>query len=162
AVHYAEHRSLIRTIKTLGSDRKLKPIDDVATDWLDEVVPDSFLIDPERPLSPDQLVEQFFPGPVRRRAAPNLLRLATLLIGLVSLLVVWRCTPVPTWFDAKEFAASAASMANSPLAVLWVIAGYTAGSILLAPITLLIIATGVTFGPLLGFIYALCGSCVSA
>jgi len=162
AAHYAEHRSLIRTIETLGRDRGLKPIEDVAIDWLDEVVPDSFLIDPERPLNPDQLVEEFFPGPVRRRAAPNLLRLASLLMGLVGVVVIWRWTPLRTWFDPEAFAASTAPMANSPLAVLWVIAGYTAGSILLTPITLLIIATGVTFGPLLGFIYALCGSCASA
>jgi len=45
---------------------------------------------------------------------------------------------------------------------LWVIGGYIVGSLVLAPITLLVIATAAAFGPLTGFLYALCGSWVSA
>ena len=162
AARYVAQRSLSRVIETLRSDRRLEPIADGASEWLNGMVPDSVLIDPERPLNSDQLVEQFFPGPMRRRAAPNLIRLAALLACLVSLAIIWRWTPLATWIDPKVFEASTESVANSPMALLWVIAGYTFGSLVLAPITLLIVATGVAFGPLLGFLYALCGSCVSA
>jgi len=162
AARYVAQRSLSQAIETLRGDRRLEPIEGAASEWLDGIVPGSVLIDPERPLNADQLVEQFFPGSMRRRAAPNLIRLAALLTCLVSLAIIWRWTPLAAWVDAKSFAASTASVANSPMALLWVIAGYTVGSLVLAPITLLIIATGVTFGPVLGFVYALCGSCVSA
>ena len=162
AARYASQRSLSQAIESVRGDRRLEPIEDAAPEWLDGVVPGSVLIDPERPLNADQLVEQFFPGPVRRRAAPNLVRLAVLLACLVSLAIIWRWTPLATWVDAKALEASTASVTGSPLALLWVTAGYTVGSLVLAPITLLIVATGVAFGPLLGFVYALCASCISA
>jgi uncharacterized membrane protein YdjX (TVP38/TMEM64 family) len=159
---YAADRSLAQVIGSLRRDRRLEPIEDPTPDWLDGRVPNAALIDPERPLSPEQFVEQFFPGQVRRSAAPKLIRLAALLIGLVGLAISWRWTPLPSWVNFKTLEASIAAVANSPVALLWVIASYTVGTLFLAPITLLIIATGVTFGPIFGFVYALCGSCVSA
>src|SRR5262245_13174841 len=51
---------------------------------------------------------------------------------------------------------------DSPLAPLWIAGVFTLATLVLAPFTLLIIATGVTFGPVLGFTYALGGSMVSA
>ena len=163
AARYSVERSLARAIEHLrGGGRTLHPLEDSTSEWLDSMVPDSALIDPERPLSPDELVEQFLPGPMRRRAAPNLIRLAVFLTCLASLAVIWRSTPLANLLDAEVLEMSTASVANSPLAFLWVVAGYTVGSLILAPITLLIIATAATFEPLMGFVYALCGSCVSA
>ena len=47
----------------------------------------------------------------------------------------------------------------APLAVL---AGYVVAGLLLIPVTALIVATGVVFGPLLGGVYALSGALLSA
>lgn len=56
----------------------------------------------------------------------------------------------------------ATHIVDSPFAPLWVAGAYTVGSLVLAPVTLLIIATAAAFGPWLGFAYALGGSVVSA
>jgi uncharacterized membrane protein YdjX (TVP38/TMEM64 family) len=126
------------------------------------MVPDAALIDPEWPLSPDQLFDQVLPGRMRRRAAPNLIRLAGLLACLGILAFVWPATPFVSLLDPQALAVSATSLTRSPLALLWVIAVYTVGSLMLTPVTLLIIATALAFAPLEAFLYACLGSWVSA
>jgi len=159
----AAERSLARAIENLrGNRRTLQTLDGTVSEWLDGMVPDSALIDPERPLNPDELVEQFLPQRARRRRAPGLTRLAILFVCLAGLAVVARATPLANLLDPKVLEASVTSITDSPLAFLWVIGGYTVGSLILAPISLLIIATVAAFGPLPGFLYALLGSWVSA
>jgi phospholipase D1/2 len=163
AAQYGTQRCLAQAIENLsGGSRTLRPLDGFAAESLDSMVPDSALIDPERPLSPDKLLEQFLPEPMGRRAAPNLIRLAVFLTCLAGIAVIWRSTSLANLLDAKALEMSSAAVVNSPLAFLWVLAGYTVGSFVLAPITLLIVATVATFGPLMGFFYALCGSSGSA
>ncbi len=55
----------------------------------------------------------------------------------------------------------ARSFEHSPGALLAVLASYVVGGLLLVPVTALIIATGVVFGPLVGGIYALIGVLLS-
>jgi uncharacterized membrane protein YdjX (TVP38/TMEM64 family) len=50
----------------------------------------------------------------------------------------------------------------SPIAPLLVLAGYVLGGLLVVPVTALIAATGVVFGPLVGTFYALTGALLSA
>ncbi|HEX9142683.1 MAG TPA: VTT domain-containing protein, partial [Candidatus Binatia bacterium] len=163
AEQYAAERSLARAIENLrGGSRTLEVLDGSVSEWLDGMVPDSFLIDPERPLSSDEFVERFMPQRARRRAAPNFVRLALLLICVAGLAIAWRSTPLVTLLDPKELQVSVASITDSPFALIWVVGGYIVGSLVLAPITLLVIATAAAFGPLTGFLYAICGSWVSA
>jgi uncharacterized membrane protein YdjX (TVP38/TMEM64 family) len=91
-----------------------------------------------------------------------LIRLAGLLACLGILAFVWRATPLASLLDPQALAVSARSLTHSPWALLWVITVYTVGSLILAPVTLLIIATALAFGPLEGFLYACLGSWVSA
>ena len=56
--------SLIRTIETLsGPARGLRPLDPTVPEWLDHLVPDSALVDPERPVDAYTLRALFAPGP---------------------------------------------------------------------------------------------------
>ena len=60
------HRKVARGQSYLGySRRSVSPT-------LDEMVPAAAVIDPERPLSPDELMQQFIPMGTRRRAIPGL------------------------------------------------------------------------------------------
>jgi uncharacterized membrane protein YdjX (TVP38/TMEM64 family) len=160
---YAAERSLSRAIETLrGGGRTLQILDGTVPEWLNDMVPEAAVLDPERPLRPDELVQQFLPEGTRRRAAPGFVRLAVLLTCLAGLALIWRSTGLVDLLDPRDLSGWAASINDSPFAPLWVVAGYTLGSLVLAPITLLIIATGATFGPALGFFYSLFGSLASA
>ena len=49
--------SLIRTIETLGrAARGLRPLDPTVPDWLDQLVPEAAVVDPERPVDSDALL----------------------------------------------------------------------------------------------------------
>jgi phospholipase D1/2 len=160
--HWAE-RSLVRAIEKLrGGKRTLGVLDGSVSPALDDMIPAAAIIDPERPLSPDELMQQFIPTGTRRRAIPGLLRLAVIFFFVAALAVVWRATSLHAFIDYDMIDNWIASLTDSPLAPVWIAGIFTIGTLVLMPVTLLIIATGATFGPILGFFYALCGSVVSA
>jgi phospholipase D1/2 len=160
--HLAE-RSLVKAIEKLrGGKRTLGILDGSVSPALDDMVPEAALIDPERPLSPDELMRQFIPSGTRRRAVPGLLRLAVILLCLAALALVWRWTSLQTFINYDTISNWIPTLIDSPFAPLWIAGVFTVATLVLAPVTLLIIATGATFGPVLGFAYALGGSVVSA
>lgn len=79
AAELAARGSLIAVIDALGRpERRLVPFDGEVGAWLDCVVPDAALVDPERPISADALLAQLVPGGFelaapRRRRMPWLL-----------------------------------------------------------------------------------------
>jgi phospholipase D1/2 len=163
AQEVAAQRTLSRAIDNLrGGERSLGILDGSVSDTLDGMIPEAAVIDPERPLRPDELMEQFVPFGARRRAAPGLVRLAVILASLALLALSWRSTPLRQFLDLDTISAWAELLVGSPFAPLWVVGAFTLGSLVLAPVTLLIFATGAAFGPVLGFLYAVSGSVVSA
>jgi hypothetical protein len=59
--------SLIRTVETLnGSERGLRPLDACVSDWLEHLVTDGAILDPERPVDAETLLALFAPGPAPR------------------------------------------------------------------------------------------------
>jgi phosphatidylserine/phosphatidylglycerophosphate/cardiolipin synthase-like enzyme/uncharacterized membrane protein YdjX (TVP38/TMEM64 family) len=155
--------SLARAIEKLrGGERTLDPLEVTLSERLESLAPDSSLIDPERPLDSDQLVEEFWPGTMRRHAAPYFIRLALLLACLAALAIVWRSTPLVRILDPKALFTSVVEISNSPFAPIWVVGAYTLGSLIFIPITLLIIATAAAFGPVQAFFYSFFGSLLSS
>ena len=67
-----------------------------------------------------------------------------------------------SWLDPILLAGWISGLDNSVLELLVVIVGFLLGAALVFPITLLIVATAVVFGPLLGFVYAMVGVLGSA
>lgn len=163
AQEHSVEGSLVRAIEKLrGGKRTLGILDGSVSPALDDLIPEAAIVDPERSLSPDELVEQFIPRGTRRRAVPGLLRLAVILLCLAGLAALWRSTSLQAFIDYGTISYWIASFTNSPFAPLWIAAVFIIGTLVLAPVTLLIIATGATFGPAFGFCYALYGSLVSA
>ena len=163
AQEHAAQRSLARAIENLrGGKRTLGILDGSVSPTLDEMIPAAAIIDPERPLSPDKFMQQFMPIGIRRRAVSPLLRLAIILLSVAALVSIWRATSLQTVIDYGALSDWMGSITDSPLAAVWVVGVFIMGSLVLAPVTLLIIATVTTFGSALGFFYALCGSVVSA
>ena len=87
-------------------------------------------------------------------------------IGILLLLfaaaAAWKWTPLADVISVKRAAAWAASVRESPIRHFYVLAAYVIGSILLIPITLLILVTAVVFGPALGAVYSLIGCLAGA
>jgi uncharacterized membrane protein YdjX (TVP38/TMEM64 family) len=163
AQEHAATGSVVRAIENLrGGQRTLAVLDGAVSESLDGMVPEAAVVDPERPLNPDQLMQEFVPTATRRRAAPGLVRLAVLLLCLAVIACVWRWTFLLSDFDYSNVTSWSALLVDSPFAPLWIAGLFTLGTLILMPITLLIVATGAAFGPGLGFSYALWGASVSA
>jgi phosphatidylserine/phosphatidylglycerophosphate/cardiolipin synthase-like enzyme/uncharacterized membrane protein YdjX (TVP38/TMEM64 family) len=159
----AAKSSLIAAVDGLrGAERRLEPLDMEVSSWHERLIPDSKIVDPECSIVPEELLEDYTSGDGRRLGGLRLLRDALPIIILVALAMAWRWTPLGDWLDVHTLMGWVASLQDQPLAPLVVIGGYVIGGLVLMPVTLLITATALAFGPLLGFTYSLLGCLVSA
>lgn len=85
-----------------------------------------------------------------------------LIAGLLALATAWRWTPLGDWLDAQTLAAWAADLQEGPLGLVVTLGVFVIGSLVVFPVTLLIAACALVFGPLLGFVYALLGALLGA
>jgi phospholipase D1/2 len=161
----ATKQSLIAAVESLNTrERRLLPLPldaDVPT-WHDRLLPDGKLLDPERPIAPERLIDPYIPEDNRRLGGRRLMRSAVLLILVVGLAAAWRWTSLGDWLDVATLVEGVDLLQDHPLTPLLVIGAYAVGGLVVAPITLFIIATAIAFGPLLGFTYSLLGCLLSA
>jgi phospholipase D1/2 len=155
--------SLIQTIDSLrGGERTLASLSVEVPEEVDRWVPESRLIDPEQPVPPDKLLALFVPPEQQPAAYRHAIKVFLLIAAVAALAAAWRWTPLGAWIDLEALQASAAWIQQQPLAPLLVAAAYVLGGLVALPITLMIIATVVVFGPWTGFLYALAGSWLNA
>jgi len=155
--------SLIGTIDALKHPgRTLQPIDPVAPPDIDALLPASALVDPERPMDPEKMIIEFVPPDARKSMADRVARFVAALLVFAVVAAAWRWTPLRDWVALAPLVSAARAAANAPEAVLGVLAVYVIGGLIAFPITVLIVATGVVFGPSLGGIYALGGALLNA
>lgn len=86
-------------------------------------------------------------------------------LGFLSLLLIslaWRLTPLKESVDFETIISWQQSLKDHPAALFWVVGAYLAGSLVLFPVTVLNVATIVTFGPVLGNAYGFAGWLCSA
>jgi phospholipase D1/2 len=81
---------------------------------------------------------------------------------LLSISLAWRLTPLKESVDFETIIGWQQSLKDHPAAVFWVVGAYLAGSLVLFPVTVLNVATIVTFGPVLGNAYGFAGWLCSA
>lgn len=154
---------LLKTIQSLHHPgRTLEPINPHVPPEIDALLPASAVVDPERPVDPEQLVDEFVPASERKPVAGRVSRIAITLVMLAAIAAAWRWTPLRDWVSLQALIDMARNLEYSSIAPFVVLAGYVVGGLLVVPVTVLIIATGVVFGPLLGGVYALGGSLLSA
>ncbi|HSJ97934.1 MAG TPA: VTT domain-containing protein, partial [Myxococcota bacterium] len=144
-----------------GGPRTLEPIEVELDPLLDELVPDAAVIDPEKPVGPDELMTRLLPelGPPEGRTAGRLLALA---LAAVAVGALWRFTPLSEWATPDRLAALAEPLRADPLGAPLFAAVIVAASLLLVPITALAVGSSLVFGPLLGFAAAFAGALASA
>ena len=155
--------SLASTIEALrGNERTLTPIPHRIDPEVDAAVPEGLLIDPERPMEPDELVDAIVPREDRPRAGLRVALVATLVLTLAGLAAAWRWGPLHHWLDPDVVAAAIAALKGEPSTPLWVLGAYLLASLAAIPVTLLIVVTALAFGPAAGFGYALAGSLLAS
>ncbi len=145
-----------------GAGRTLAPLDGAVDPTVDSLVPDGALVDPERPIDPEELAGYFVPEDPGEEAGRPAILGAAILAVLLLIAAAWRWTPLGEWVDVPTLVERMAALRYEPLAPLAVIGGYLLAGLVLLPVTVLIVVTVVTFGPLAGFALSLAGAFLSA
>ena len=154
---------LIKAIDLLKRPgRTLEPINPEVSPEIDALVPATAVVDPERPVDPEELVQEFVPQAARKPTAGRVRRVAVALLTLAALAAMWRWTPLRDWIALEYLVRMARALDESPLAPIVVLVAYVVAGLLVVPLTVMIVATGIVFGPLLGAIYAFVGALLSA
>jgi phosphatidylserine/phosphatidylglycerophosphate/cardiolipin synthase-like enzyme/membrane protein DedA with SNARE-associated domain len=157
--------SLIAAIESLrGGSRTLVPLDAKIPDEVDDWVPDSKLLDPEKPVEPDELMNYFVGeiDPETSSSRSGLIRFAVLGGLLLALGAVWRSTPLGDSVDVDNLTAGGEWLRSQPLTPLLVVGGYVLAGFAIVPVTLLFVATVMVFGPSMGAAYCIVGGELSA
>lgn len=158
-----DKQSLIAVIESLqGNPRTYQPLAGRVPEYVNEVLPEAHIIDPERPLEPEQLAEILVPLEAPHSTSEQLLSTAIILGSLIALIGVWLWTPLRDWPLLETLKQAADWMRHSAYAPIIVIVTYLIGGLIAIPVTLLIIVTVIIFGPWIGFLYALIGAELSA
>jgi len=84
------------------------------------------------------------------------------LLVLFTAAAAWKWTPLADVIDIDRLSGWAASLRENPARHLYVLGAYVIGSILLVPITAMILVTAIIFGPVMGSLYSIVGSLVGA
>jgi phospholipase D1/2 len=153
--------SLIKSIEKLrGSKRTLMPFPEEKISWATELIPDS-AIDPVEPIDPEKLIEEFVPEDVVENREHRLRGFVLLILALLGFAAAWRWTPLGDWIDWNALAAVGELLKDNRAAPVIVLSAYVVGSLVMFPVTIMIVATAFSFGPASGFFYSLTG-CVLA
>jgi phosphatidylserine/phosphatidylglycerophosphate/cardiolipin synthase-like enzyme/uncharacterized membrane protein YdjX (TVP38/TMEM64 family) len=142
--------------------RSLRTLEPTISPELDALIPDQALFDPERPIDPDELVEQFVPKEARRPVPRRLIGFGAAAIVLALLAVAWRWTPLGDWVNLASLVAFAHELEALPFTPVAVVGSYVIAGLMMVPVMLLIAVTGIVFGPVLGSAYAFAGTLLSA
>jgi uncharacterized membrane protein YdjX (TVP38/TMEM64 family) len=155
--------SLIGAIEALrGEGRSLRPLDIIEEDEWSTLLADQPMIDPEEPVDVDSLLSDVVARNERRPASGRIVAIALILFALAALALAWRYTPLREWINVESLVRLSDRFEASPFAPLIVIGGFVLGGLLVMPVTMLIAATGIVFGPWLGMLYSLIGATLSA
>lgn len=155
--------SLLAVVDELSRPtRGLAPIEDI--DHHDDEIAEALrpIADPERPLEADQFVASMFGAAPARRRFGGVAKGAMAVAALIALLLLWQVTSAAELTRPERLLPWLDSIAGEPWAPLALMAAFVIAGIVVFPVTVLIAVTGMTFGPWLGFIYAMAGSLASA
>jgi len=158
-----EGGSLIDVIESNHNPgRSLRPLSIEPEAARESLLPDDKLVDPDEPISSDYFVNRFVPRSHRATGR----RRVTLFLALIGILFVlaaaWRWTPLGDWLEADRIAAALQVLEDPVLRAVALTAAFVAASLLMVPLTVLVVATALMVGAWQGFGLALAGALISA
>ena len=159
----AEHVSTRAAIESLRrGSRTLKPLSAEVSEEVDSWVPDSQLLDLEKPIEPEALLEYFVGPGDRRRWSSTAVKAVALAGSILAIAAAWRWTPLGEWLTVDGLATAGEWLRDRPMTPLWVLAAYVVAGFAIVPVTLLFAATVMVFGAWTGMVYSLVGAELSA
>lgn len=155
--------SLLETIDALGGgERTLAPLQPELPAGLDEWLPSEQFIDPETPVEPAKLVAGLVPDEPRMSRIGRGLAIGGLLAFFLVLAAAWRWSEFGEMLTPERLGSLAEGLRQMPASPLLVLGAFVVGTILVVPVTLMIVAVVLVFGPWLGMFYAFAGSLLGA
>jgi len=137
---------LIAAIEGLmDAGRSLRPLDCTVSEEMDKMVPDSQLIDPQEPFSPDYFVKEYVPTEGRPQGRRRLWAFLAVIATLLGLAAAWRWTPMHQWLAPDQLSEWFAAVASPQARALAAVAGFLLASLLMVPVTLLAVISGIIF-----------------
>jgi uncharacterized membrane protein YdjX (TVP38/TMEM64 family) len=133
-----------------------------APEVFDSYLYDNLLLDPERPAPPGELLTMVLPEEVKKKATTHVLSTVLFMLTLLAFAAAWRWTPLSEWLDMDVVLYWTAYIGDQPFAVLWILVAYMILGLVVFPLTLLVVATAISFDPLTAFFYSLAGCMASA
>jgi uncharacterized membrane protein YdjX (TVP38/TMEM64 family) len=157
--------SLLAAVDRLSAgERTLVPIDPADQPLPHELARDIKILDPERPMAVDRVLDAFVHeetrGPSRKKRL--ILAAAAAAVLVLGLLALWNFTPLKDYVEPSALAAWIGPYTSSPWAIPVALGVYVAASLFMFPITGLIAATALAFDPLEAMGCAMAGSLLSA
>ncbi len=159
----SEQGSLISAIESLQEgDRTLMSLEVEIDQKVDQWVPESELLDPEKPLEPEEFFDYLIHPENQRPAYRQFIKIFLIVGAVLSLAALWRWTPLGKWLNLDTVTASAHWLKAHPFSPLLVPLAYVVLGLVSFPVTLLIMATIIVYGPWWGSLYAVVGTVLSA
>jgi phospholipase D1/2 len=163
AERLAREGSLIGSIEALrGDGRTLQVFDGQIPADLDAWIPDAELIDPDRPLKSNVVTNQLVPEEHRTPARRQIMLGSATLCAFLALAAAWRWTSLRDWLDIPALVAYLQTFNDSSIGPFLAIGAFLVGGLVVAPVTVLIAVSVLTFGPVFGFLYSFIGMTLSA
>ena len=154
---------LISAIESLrGGDHTLQPLDTAIDPEVDQMVPESALIDPEEPMNSERFITHFVPDEHKPQTLRRAIFAVTTLAALLGLAAAWRWTALGDWLDLDMLIRQADALNASSANWLLLVSAIAIAASLAIPLTLLVVAAVLAFGPMEGFLYSLIGAELSA
>jgi phosphatidylserine/phosphatidylglycerophosphate/cardiolipin synthase-like enzyme/membrane protein DedA with SNARE-associated domain len=159
----AESGSLIKAIDSLREgDRTLVPLKGEIEERIDQWLPESELLDPEKPIEPEEFLEHFISPESQRPAYRHFLKIFLMIAAVLLFAAIWRWTPLAQYLNIGTVTEFARWLEAHPFSPVLVPLAYVALGLVSFPVTLLIMATIIVYGPWWGGWYALVGATMSA
>lgn len=159
-----EKGSLIAAIESLRRQdgRTLEELDGSIPAWMETLEPAVALLDPEKPIDSDRLFNQMMADEEEEPIGHPYAKAALIVASILTILLLWRYGPLKEWTQLSELKAGIALFRESAAAPAIVIGGFIVGSLVMVPVTLMILATIFTLGGISGFLYAFGGAVAGA
>lgn len=155
--------SLLTLPERLGTNgHALEQIDDGEPDRAEWAAYLLEIADPERPIGAEEFASNIVGGAPSRRSLSNVIKIGAAGLVVLGLVLAWELSPLSELASPTRVQTALRDFAQGPWGPLVVVIAFVGGSLLLFPVTILIAATAVTFGPWVGFAYSATGALVSA
>ena len=147
--------------KLATGPRRLRPLEDLK-EWPDAVVEAIEVADPERPVSLDELMDEFSQEEVvreRRHVWRNAAIAGAILLGLA---LAWRYTPLSEVATPEAVLDGFDRLSDQWWAPLALLLAYTPASAVMFPRALITLATVIAYGPWTAFAFSIAGNVIAA